>query len=87
MKSRSSRSPILPRLKLDEAAWTDRIARASGLYKDDPQAKTGDGAAQYSNAQFQGRVTNTWLVSSEGAIVRKSTQQYLEALCRRHAGA
>ncbi len=65
-------------LKLDEAAWTDRVARASGLYKDDPQAKAGDGATQYSNAQFQGRVTNTWLVTSEGAIVRKSAQQYLE---------
>jgi len=65
-------------LKLDEAAWTDRIARVSGLYKDDPQARTGDSAAQYSNAQFQGRVTNTWLVTSEGAIVRKSAQQYLE---------
>ena len=65
-------------LKLDEAAWTDRIARASGLYRDDAQAKAGDGAAQYSNAQFQGRVSNTWLVSSEGSIVRKSAQQYLE---------
>jgi len=68
----------LSALKLDKAAWTDRIARTSGLYKDDPRAKTGDGAAQYSNAQFQGRVTNTWLVTSEGAIVRKSAQQYLE---------
>jgi predicted Zn-dependent protease len=65
-------------LKVDEALWTGRMARASGLYKDDPQAKTGDGAAQYSNAQFQGRVTNTWLVSSEGTVVRKSAQQYLE---------
>ena len=65
-------------LKVDESAWTERIARASGLYTEDPQAKTGDGAAQYSNAQFQGRVTNTWLVTSEGAIVRKSAQQYLE---------
>ena len=65
-------------LKLDEAAWTDRVARASGLYKDDPQAKTGDGAAQYSNAQFQARVVNSWLVTSEGAIVRKSTPEYLE---------
>jgi predicted Zn-dependent protease len=65
-------------LKVDEALWTGRIARASGLYKDDPQAETGDGAAQYSNAQFQGRVTNTWLVSSEGTVVRKSAQQYLE---------
>jgi predicted Zn-dependent protease len=67
-------------LKVDEASWTDRIARASGLYRDEPQAKSGDGAAQYSNAQFQGRVTNTWLVTSEGTIVRKSAQQYLELI-------
>ncbi len=65
-------------LKLDEAAWADRVARASGLYKDDPQARSGDGAAQYSNAQFQGRVVNTWLVTSEGTILRKSAQQYVE---------
>jgi TldD protein len=65
-------------LKIDEAAWTERVARASGLYKDDPQAKGGDGAAQYSNAQFQARVVNTWLVNSEGSIVRKSAQQYNE---------
>jgi TldD protein len=65
-------------LKIDEAAWTERIARASGLYKDDPQAKSGDSAAQYSNAQFQARVVNTWMVTSEGAILRKSAQQYTE---------
>jgi predicted Zn-dependent protease len=65
-------------LKIDENVWADRIARASGLYKDDPQARAGDGAAQYSNAQFQGRVVNTWLVTSEGTIVRKTAQQYME---------
>ncbi len=68
----------LANLKVDEAAWTERMAKASGLYKDDPQARGGDGAAQYSNAQFQGRVTNTWLVTSEGTIVRKSAHEYLE---------
>jgi predicted Zn-dependent protease len=67
-------------LKVDEATWTDRIARASGLYRGDPEAKAGDGAAQYSNAQFQGRVMNTWLVTSEGTVVRKSAQQYLELI-------
>jgi Predicted Zn-dependent proteases and their inactivated homologs len=64
-------------LNIDENAWVDRVARASGLYKDDAQAKAGEGAAQYSNAQFQARVANTWLVSSEGSIVRKSAQQYM----------
>lgn len=65
-------------LKLDEAAWNDRMAKVSGLYRDDPQAREGDGAAQYSNAQFQARVTTTWIVTSEGTIIRKSAQEYTE---------
>ena len=63
-------------LKVDEAVWNDRVAHISGLYRDDPQARSGEGAAQYSNAQFQGRASNTWLVTSEGTIVRKAAQQY-----------
>lgn len=65
-------------MKFDEAAWIDRTAKISGLYRDDPQAREGDGAAQYSNAQFQGRVTTTWIVTSEGTIIRKSAQEYTE---------
>jgi predicted Zn-dependent protease len=70
-------------LKIDEGAWNDRVARDSGLYKEDPQARAGDGAAgdgaaEYSKAQFQGRVINTRLVTSEGSVVRKSEQQYME---------
>jgi TldD protein len=33
---------------------------------------------QYSSANFHGRVTNTWLVNSEGTIVRKSASEYQE---------
>lgn len=76
-KSVISLSDVVP-LKLDEAAWNDRMAKSSGLYKDDPQASEGDGAAQYSNAQFQARVTTTWIVTSEGTILRKSAQEYTE---------
>jgi predicted Zn-dependent protease len=65
-------------LKIDDGVWAGRVAQASGLYKEDPQARSGDGAVEYSNAQFQGRVVNTWLVTSEGTIVRKSAQQYME---------
>lgn len=61
-------------LKLDEDAWTARMARASGLYR------SGAGDIQYSTAQFQGRVVTTWIVSSEGAIVRKTSQQYQESV-------
>ena len=33
---------------------------------------------QYSTAQFHARVTTTWLVTSEGTIVRKTAQEYQE---------
>jgi predicted Zn-dependent protease len=65
-------------LRLDEGAWTERMARTSGLYQNDAAAKPGEGDVQYSTAQFQGRVTTTWLVTSDGIIVRKTAQEYQE---------
>jgi TldD protein len=65
-------------LKLDEAAWTERMAKASGLYRTDAQVKAAEHDVQYSNANFHARVTNTWLVNSEGTIVRKSASEYQE---------
>jgi len=66
-------------LKLDEGAWAQRVAHASGLYQNDPLAKPDQGNVQYSTAEFQGRVTTTWLATSEGTIVRKTVQEYQEA--------
>jgi len=66
-------------LQLDDAAWAERVARDSGLYRTDAAAKTSQNDVQYSTAQFQARVNTTWLVSSEGAIVRKSEAGYQEA--------
>jgi TldD protein len=65
-------------LNLDAAAWTLRVARASGLYKNDATARAGEGNIQYATANFQGRVTTTWLVTSEGTIMRKAAQEYQE---------
>ena len=65
-------------LKLDEAAWSARVARASGLYRTDPTAKANQHDVQYSSASFHARVTTTWLVNSEGTIVRKSGSEYQE---------
>ena len=65
-------------LNLDAGAWTERVARASGLYKNDATARAGEGNIQYATANFQGRVTTTWLVTSEGTIVRKAAQEYQE---------
>ena len=62
----------------DEAAWGERVAKASGLYRTDPTVKGGEHDVQYSSAQFHARGTTTWLVDSEGTIVRKSDTAYEE---------
>jgi predicted Zn-dependent protease len=66
-------------LKLDEAAWVDRVARDSGLYRTDASVKASQRDVEYSTAEFRARVTNTWLVNSEGTILRKSASEYQEA--------
>jgi predicted Zn-dependent protease len=66
-------------LNVDNAAWTDRVANASGLYRTEPSVKATQQDVQYSTAQFHARVTTTWLVTSEGTIVRKSAEEYQQA--------
>jgi predicted Zn-dependent protease len=68
------------KLKLDEAEWTERMASASGLYRTDPQVKATQHDVEYSSSEFHARVTNTWLVNSEGAIVRKSAAEFQEGI-------
>jgi predicted Zn-dependent protease len=67
-------------LKLDEAAWADRVARASGLYRTDDTVKDSEREVEYSNSEFHARVTTTWLVNSEGTIVRKSAAEYQQSV-------
>jgi hypothetical protein len=66
------------KLKVDEAAWEARVARSSGLYRTDAAVKDGQRDVQYSAASFTARATTTWLVTSEGAILRKSARYYVE---------
>jgi predicted Zn-dependent protease len=66
-------------LQLDENAWDQRVARASGLYQNDSAVSANLHDLQYSTANFHARTTTTWLVTSEGAIVRKSAAEYQEA--------
>ena len=68
------------KLTLDEAAWEERIARASGLYRTDASVKAGQRDVEYSMARFQALVTTTWLVTSEGTIVRKPAAEYQEVI-------
>jgi TldD protein len=80
-------------LQLDESAWNQRVARASGLYRSDESAKANQTGVpadrsssagwerdiQYCSASFRARAVTTWLVTSEGTIVRKSATEYQEA--------
>jgi predicted Zn-dependent protease len=66
------------KLKLDEAAWMERVVRDSGLYRTDPTVKADQHEVQYSSVSFHARVTTTWLANSEGTIVRKSASYYGE---------
>ena len=68
------------KLQLDEAAWTERVAHSTGLYRTDPSLKADQREVRYSNGEFNARVTTTWLVSSEGTILRKSSSEYQQAL-------
>jgi predicted Zn-dependent protease len=63
---------------VDENSWADRIARASGLYRSDASLKGSQRDVQYSSTSFRARATTTWLVNSEGTIVRKSSVEYQE---------
>jgi predicted Zn-dependent protease len=67
------------RLKLDERAWEARVARDTGLYRTDSTVKDGQHDVQYSMGSFTALVKTTWLVTSEGAIVRKSAADYQES--------
>ena len=87
----SHESPLISlaaplRLKLDEPAWTDRVARDSGLYRTDAAVKDSQREVRYSSGGFSARVTITWLVNTDGAIVRKSSGDYQEVYRGGRAG-
>jgi TldD protein len=67
-------------LSVDENAWSDRVAHDSGIYRTDPTVNSNQHLIQYSTAAFHARVTTTWIASSEGAIVRKSSSSYSESI-------
>jgi predicted Zn-dependent protease len=73
-----SLAPSAPPLRLDESAWDQRVARASGLYQTGATAEANEREIQSSSASFHARATTTWLVNSEGTIVRKSASEYEE---------
>jgi predicted Zn-dependent protease len=73
----SKEAPVIslaePRkLKVDESAWAERVARVSGLYRSDASIDAGQHEVESSTDVFHANATTSWLVTSEGAIVRKS---------------
>jgi predicted Zn-dependent protease len=66
-------------LHVDEAAWDQRVARASGLYRSDAAVSATQHDIQYSSASFHARAVTTWLVTSEGTIVRKGATEFQES--------
>ncbi len=55
-----------------------RVAHDSGLYRTDPTVKAAEKDVQYATAGFHARATTSWLVNTEGTIVRKSSEGYQE---------
>ena len=66
-------------LACDESAWAARVARLSGLYRSDPVISAFERDVQYSQGTFRARAVTTWIVNSEGTLVRKSSAEYQEA--------
>jgi TldD protein len=66
-------------LSLDQNAWAARVARTSGLYRTEASVNANQAQVQYSTVNFHARATTTWLVTSEGTIVRKAATEYQEA--------
>ena len=67
------------RLDIDGPAWIKRMCDTSGLYRTDPVLKANEKEVQYATAIFHARSVNSYLVSSEGAIVRKGLTSYEES--------
>ena len=67
-------------LHVDQSAWTTRIARASGLYRTAASVAALEHNVQYSSAIFHARAITTWIVNSEGSIVRNCKTTYQEGI-------
>ena len=66
-------------LNVDENAWAGRMAQVSGFYRTSAAVKDHQREIEYSNASFHARATTTYLVSSEGTIVRKAATEFQES--------
>lgn len=67
------------KLEIDRAAWEKRVQDASGLYRNDPKVKSFEQDIEYSWSKFSGHVLNSYLVNTEGTIVRTGSGAYQAA--------
>jgi predicted Zn-dependent protease len=68
------------KLNVDQATWEARMAHDTGLYRSDSTVNGSKHDIRYSSGNFTARVTATYLVNSEGTIVRKSAGYYQESI-------
>jgi len=61
------------------SAWTERVESASGLYRNDSAVSAHQLDVQYSTALFHARAVTTYLITSEGTIVRKGQTTFDES--------
>ncbi len=66
-------------LQVNEQSWVARVAKASGLYRTNTSLRADEPIVQTCAGTFAARVTTTYLVNSEGTIVRKTTSEYQQA--------
>lgn len=61
---------------VDEDAWIKAIAHVTGLYRTGKGLKTPPEDVEYSRAYFSSYKITSWLVNSEGTIVRTNEVRY-----------
>jgi predicted Zn-dependent protease len=70
----------LVHLTLNEAEWTKRITRASGLYATDPKVKTFASDIQFSSSSVRGLAVNRYTVNTEGTQMRTGYTAYAASI-------
>jgi len=66
------------RLEVEHGIWPERMMRVSGLYRAAENKKLAGGVVDGARAAFEAMARTTWLVTSEGTIVRKGTTSFEE---------
>ncbi len=79
----SHESPVISleepaHLDLTASDWVKRVSETSALYRKDAH-EASEHDVQYATAIFHARSVSTYLVNSEGAIVRKGSTSYEES--------